>query len=186
MADDHEPAVRVVGHPVDGPLRRGREQRLLERVLRVREVARAPDQHGEDLRRERAQQVLVDGRVTPVTSGASITARTSMTCWIGTPPTPGEADAFAAISIARSSLSTSTIQKPARNSFDSANGPSVMTGGCTPSLRTSLAWSGHASPSAPTSSPLATSDASRSCWNWIIRRRSSGDQVSTGGTPSTW
>jgi len=64
VADDHEPAVRVVGHPVDRPLCRGREQRLLHGVLGVREVARAADEHGEDLRREAAQQVLVDGRLT--------------------------------------------------------------------------------------------------------------------------
>src|SRR3712207_7974804 len=43
------------------PLRRGREQRLLHGVLRVAEVAEAPDGRAEDLRRQLAQQVI-DGR----------------------------------------------------------------------------------------------------------------------------
>ena len=74
-------------------------------------------------------------------------------------PGPGAADVLAAMSIARSPLSTSTIQNPARNSLASAYGPSVMTGARAPSLTTTLVASGPASRSAASSSPA--SDSSR-------------------------
>ena len=69
--------------------------------------------------------------------GALITGRTSIGMFNAAPPGPGAADAWAAIAYARSGVSTSTIQKPARNSLDSGNTPSVMG---VPSLpaRTSL------------------------------------------------
>jgi hypothetical protein len=44
----------------------------------------------------------------------------------GAAPGPGAADASAAIAYARSGVSTSTIQYPARNSFVSGNTPSVI------------------------------------------------------------
>ena len=56
--DRHEPAARVVGNAVHGPLDRGREECLLDRVLGGVERAEAPDQRTEDLRRELAQQAL--------------------------------------------------------------------------------------------------------------------------------
>lgn len=43
----------------------------------------------------------------------------------GSPPGPGAVEMRVAMAYARSGLSTSTIQKPARNSFDSAKTPSV-------------------------------------------------------------
>ena len=73
------------------------EQRLLDRVLRGGEVAEAPDDGAEHLRRELAQQVLV-GSTSHVsaqasTGGALITSRTSIGMFSGTPPWPGAADA---------------------------------------------------------------------------------------------
>ena len=56
--DRHEPAARVVGNAVRGPLDRGGEECLLDRVLGGVERAEAPDQRTEDLRRELAQQAL--------------------------------------------------------------------------------------------------------------------------------
>ena len=56
--DRHEPAARVVGNAVRGPLDGGGEERLLDRVLGGIERAVAPDQRTEDLRRELAQQAL--------------------------------------------------------------------------------------------------------------------------------
>ena len=46
------------GTPSSRPLHRGREQRLLDRVLGGGEVAEAADHGAENLRRELAQQVL--------------------------------------------------------------------------------------------------------------------------------
>jgi hypothetical protein len=63
----------------------------------------------------------------------------------GLPPGPGAAEVRAAISMARCSLSTSTIQTPARYSLASGKGPSVMTGASTPSLITIFAACGPAS-----------------------------------------
>ena len=53
-----QPAARVVGNAVPGPLDRGGQERLLDRVLGGVERAVAPDQRTEDLRRELAQQAL--------------------------------------------------------------------------------------------------------------------------------
>ena len=55
----NEPAARVVGQTLGGPLEGGREQGVLNGVLRVGEIAEAPDDGAEHLRREVAQQVLV-------------------------------------------------------------------------------------------------------------------------------
>ena len=75
------------------------------------EVAVSADHGTEDPRRESAQQILDAGlRAHNPLAGALITWRTSMVCRIGAPSGPGAADAFAAISMARSSLSTSTSQ----------------------------------------------------------------------------
>ena len=53
-----QPAARVVGKPLFRPLQARREQRLLDRIFRCGEIAEAPDHGAENLRRERAQQVL--------------------------------------------------------------------------------------------------------------------------------
>ena len=106
-----QPAPRVVGHPLGRPVPGRGDQRLLHGVLGGVEVAEAADEHAEDLRRQFAQQVLEarpSAHVPP--PGAPITCRTSIGCWIGTPPGPGAADAFAAISMARASDSTSIIR----------------------------------------------------------------------------
>ena len=70
-----------------------REQRLLDRVLRGGEVAEAPDDRAEHLRRELAQQVLageVERRCRHTsTGGALITWRTSIGMFSGAPPVPG-------------------------------------------------------------------------------------------------
>ena len=55
------------GTPSLGPLQRRREQRLLHRVLGGGEVAEAPDDGAEHLRRQLAQQVLA-GEVQRATS----------------------------------------------------------------------------------------------------------------------
>jgi hypothetical protein len=90
------------------------EQRFLNRVLGRGEVSVAADERAEDLRRELAQQSLDAGvrtlRGQMSSAGALITSRTSIGMFNGAPPRPGAVDAFAAIAIARSRLSQSTIQ----------------------------------------------------------------------------
>ncbi len=104
-----QPAEGVVGPALLGPLGRCRQQRLLGGVLGFGEVAVPADHHTEDLGRELAQQVLGAGSGAHTSgSGALSTSRTSMGCWIGTPSGPGAAEERAAISRARSRLSTST------------------------------------------------------------------------------
>jgi len=72
------------------------------------------------LRRQVAQQVR-HGAASGYHSGAgaSMIGRTSMGVPVGLPPGPGAAEVRAAISMARCSLSTSTIQNPARYSLAS-------------------------------------------------------------------
>ena len=98
--DLDQPAARIVGHPLGGPLDGRGEQGFLNRIFRGREIAEAPDDRAENLRRKLAQQVLGgEGWRTrhPSTGGALITSRTSMGMFIGTPPLPGAAEARAAI-----------------------------------------------------------------------------------------
>ncbi len=92
-----EPGEGVVGLPVGRPGVRGGDERFLGRVLRVGEVAVAPDHRPEHLRRELAQQVLGVRGAHISGSGAPNTWRTSIGCWIGTPFGPGAAEACAAI-----------------------------------------------------------------------------------------
>ena len=92
------------------PFHRGRGERLLYGVLGVGEVAVAPSDRAEGLRAELAQQTLDVCPGHTSGSGAPSTWRTSIGCWIGTPPGPGAAEARAAISSARSRLSTSIIR----------------------------------------------------------------------------
>src|SRR4029453_9403908 len=122
------------GHTVPGPPRRSREQRLLDGVLGQVEVAVPAHECAEDLRRQLAQQVLDTWRDVQRSPPAvckyscipsvsemrsSITRRTWIGCWGGTPPGPGTAESLAAISSARSSDSTSKTSKPAAPSFNS-------------------------------------------------------------------
>jgi hypothetical protein len=119
-----EPAVWVRWDPVARPVLGRRKQGLLDRVLGCVEIPGTAPERAEDLRRQLAQQVLEVGlnvqRALPTCSrnasisvtfeGAwSMTCRTWMGCCVGTPPGPGTAETFAAISIARASDSTSTI-----------------------------------------------------------------------------
>ena len=96
--------MRVVRHPGSGPLQRGREQRLLDRVLARLELPVPADQRAENLRRAVAQQVL-DANVGPHISAPEVCmiARTSIA------PKRASGHRFA-ISTARSSVSTSTIR----------------------------------------------------------------------------
>ena len=93
------------GTPVDRPLLRRREQRLLHRVLAGVELAVPAHEHAEDLRRELAQQIPDDSiRAHRQTSAPAlnITARTSMAR-----PSMPASGIIAASSSARSSFSTS-------------------------------------------------------------------------------
>jgi hypothetical protein len=111
--DLDQPRLRTLRYAGVGPLARRREKRLLNRILGGVEIAMASQHSAEDPRRELAQQAL-DGGVRVwlhiSSGGALITWRTSNGVLMGAPPRPGAAEACAAISIARSRLSTSRIQ----------------------------------------------------------------------------
>ncbi len=110
LGDAHQPAQRVVGGAFVGPLHRRRHQGLLHRVLGLAEPV-APGDHAEGLRRQRAQQDLGRGRLGHTSgSGALMISCTSMRWRMGAPPGPGAAETWAAISMARSMLSTSTMR----------------------------------------------------------------------------
>src|SRR5439155_4410398 len=159
--DLNQPTAWIFGNAFLRPLREGRYHGFLHRVLGGGEVAKAASDSAERLRCKFAQQML-GGRVPRLChrssrysisgGGPLIIGRTSMGMFKGFPPGPGAADTFAAIAQARSGISTSTIQYPARNSLLSGNMPSVIG---KPSLLalTSIAWSGKDRPSAETNSP---------------------------------
>src|SRR5690606_25490877 len=98
-----EPSLGVLRDPLHRPLRRRRDERLLDRVLGGREVAVPPGDGAEHLRPQLAQQML-DTPIRPTRPhpsagcGGPITCRTSMGMTSGSPPGPGADDAFAAIS----------------------------------------------------------------------------------------
>src|ERR1700745_2871945 len=77
--------------------------------------------------------------------GPLMIGRNSIGIFSGEPPGPGAAEIRAAMSYARSGLSTSITQKPPRNSLDSGKIPSVIGLPFLPA-RTSLACSGKESP----------------------------------------
>ena len=125
----HEPAERVRGDAVAGPVVGRRDERLLGGVLGGVEVA-APARHcGDDPWRELPEELVhgpvgVRGRgqmalpeavsrnasISEAFDGASsMIRRTWIGCWVARPPGPGTAESRAAISIARASESTSTI-----------------------------------------------------------------------------
>ena len=100
--DGDQPGARALGEPVRGPLRRGRQERLLDGVLAGVEPAVAPDEHAEDLRRELAQQVLDAGVGAHISVPAvSISGRSSTAA-------KRALGQRAAISVARSTLSQSS------------------------------------------------------------------------------
>ena len=103
-----QPAARAGRDAVPRPVHRRREQRLLDGILGGVEVAVPAGEHAEDLRRELAQQGLDVGLARQRTPRAH-SSRTWIGCSSATPPGPGTAEYLAAISIARSSDSTSTI-----------------------------------------------------------------------------
>ena len=96
-----EPAAGVAGQPLGRPLRRRRDQRLLDRILRGREVVAASGDGAEHLRRKVAQQGPDVGG-SPLgrqTSGGPLmTCRTSTGMMSGLPPGPGAPEILAAIS----------------------------------------------------------------------------------------
>src|SRR5262249_51454454 len=102
------------------PLIGGRDECFLHRVLARREVTKAPDQRAEHVRRNIAQQkldALVRLRRRHDCFGAPLmTSRTSIQkCSMSLPSAaltcaPGAVEISAAISYARSGLSTSIIQ----------------------------------------------------------------------------
>ena len=98
----NQPAARVVRHAFLRPLHAGGDERLLYRVFGGGEVLEAADRRAENLRRELAQQILgsrvQSGSRHISTGGGFITSRTSIGIFNGLPPTPGAADAPAAIS----------------------------------------------------------------------------------------
>jgi hypothetical protein len=119
-----QPAARALGNPFLRPVLSGREERLLNGILGGAEVAVPANERPEDLRRRLAQQVLETDRrvqlapptccrnasISSTSDGASvIICRTWIGCWVAIPSGPGTAEIFPAISIARSSDSTSTI-----------------------------------------------------------------------------
>jgi hypothetical protein len=100
--DLDQPAPRIAGHALVGPLGGGGKQRVLYRVLGGGEISESPQHRTENLRRQLAQQILFRvGRLGSHTSPAVkliMTGRTSMGMNNGVPPGPGAADARAAIS----------------------------------------------------------------------------------------
>ena len=105
--DRDQPPAWVLGHSLARPLFRRGDQRFLDRVFAVAEVAVPPEQRAQDAGRV-LQQDFVDQRNSG--GGPLMTCRTSIGMFIGLPPGPGAADAAAAIAYARSGVSTSTIQ----------------------------------------------------------------------------
>src|SRR5205085_4267473 len=181
-----EPGQGVVGFSVGGPGGGGGEERLLHRVLGVGEVAVAAYHGTEDPRRQLTQEALgARGSDHTSGSGALSTWRTSMGWPMGTPSGPGAADARAAISRARSRVSTSTRRKPASSSLASGKGPSVMTGALAPSDTTNLACSGPAGPGASTSSPRSRSSWFRAFWNSMWALMSPGVHSVMGAQPDS-
>jgi len=105
--DRQQPRSRVGRNTLGGPLQRRGEERLLDGILARVELTVPPRERAEDLRRKFAQQVLDAGLSRQIYGRASPIWRISMG---GAPAGPMKATTFEASSIARASLSTSTIQ----------------------------------------------------------------------------
>ena len=102
-----QPATRARRDAIAGPVHRCGDQRLLDGILGGVEVAVSAGDHAEDLRRKLAQQDLDIGL--PAHARGAHSSRTWIGCSSAVPPGPGTAEYRAAISIARSSDSTSTV-----------------------------------------------------------------------------
>ena len=111
--DRDEPGARILRHPVARPLTGGRDQGLLDGVLGGVEVSVAPHQGAEGLRGEPPQQaldVVIGHRGLDVQVAAAFVDRSHIDHEL--PGASGGYGAFAkraAISVARSKLSHSTI-----------------------------------------------------------------------------
>ena len=113
--DLNQPAAWILGNTISRPLYERCDQRLLYSVLGRREIAKSAHDGSEHLWSEFAQQVLIERIRQGLYHGSSlaptlIPCRTSMGIFKGNPPGPGAADQIAAISYARSVVSTSTIK----------------------------------------------------------------------------
>src|SRR5580704_827057 len=175
-----QPASGIFGNTLLRPLSESGEEGFLHRILGRGKIPEAASDGAEHLRRKFAQQMLASRiplfghRSSPYSisgGGPVIIGRTSIAMFNGAPPEPGAADTMAATSYARSGLSTSIIQKPARNSLDSGKMPSV-TGRPSLPARTSFAWSGNDSPSADTNSPRSCSSLLTAIIKPMCARRS--------------
>src|SRR5262245_28060652 len=95
-----QPAARIGGNSLRGPLHRRGDECFLHCIFGVAEIVVTPCNRAQHLRRKVAQQAL-DRIVVTVghasMSGAPMTWRTSTGMMSGLPPGPGAADAFAAI-----------------------------------------------------------------------------------------
>jgi len=96
--DLNQPAAGIVGHAFPRPLHGGSDQGLLNGVLSGGEVMETAHDRTEHLRREIAQQVLGNSIRHGSSGGRLMTGRTSIGMFSGTPPGPGAAEAWAAIS----------------------------------------------------------------------------------------
>lgn len=110
--DPDQPAARILRHTVLRPLPGRREQRLLYGVLGGVEMAVAPDQRAEDLRRVAVQQALDAGRVPHAVQQSAVPS------WMGrittarltAPSGRGQRVTRSAISVTRSRLAHSRTQ----------------------------------------------------------------------------
>lgn len=84
--DPDQPPGRVVGHAAVGPLRRRGDERLLDRVLRIGEVAVAAQDRAEGPRREVAQEAL---DANPVGTHRPPSVRPELTRPVRGRPAPG-------------------------------------------------------------------------------------------------
>ncbi len=122
MRDGDEPRARVVGDALVRPLRRGGDERLLHGVLALLELPVPAHERAEHAGRDLAEQRVDRGRYPASHLGWRFAERRTST-------TPDHFTMRPTISRRRSSVSTSTIQKPISDSFDSAYGPSVTATG---------------------------------------------------------
>ena len=111
----NQPAAWILGNTLARPLRECCQHGLLNGILGRGEIAKSPHDSSKHLRSEFAQKVLGLRVWQGLFHGSSpapplMTCRTSIGIFKGSPAGPGAADQIAAISKARSVLSTSTIR----------------------------------------------------------------------------
>lgn len=103
-SNPNKPAEGVVGNPLRRPLHGRRQESFLNGILRRSEIAKAAHDRRENLGCKFSQQPLAAFRkrigLRHIRSAGvmlTITCRTSIGMLSGSPPTPGAAEAFAAI-----------------------------------------------------------------------------------------